>query len=629
MDNNINSNTAADEDALDENEDIDIDEDINSQSDENDEESSEDIDSEELQSGKKTSGNDKTKKKFSESIRAMAQNFKDWWLNIPRRTKMFSIGTAVFTLFVIVVIFIAVSTGRYVIAASGTTDTEAAEILTILRDNKIKYKYNNALGTIAVKEKDLANIVMLVAEEEALKEGYFFEPVQSTGMFMTDADKRREEEENNRRLIETAINSIDGVSHSIALIKYADNKNNILKKEQQQSSAAVTIFMESGKTLSAKSVQGIETLLLRAIPDITPENISVHDSTSALLNGVVEEEDTSEMDSREFLYNLKRQFHAEQEQNIFDKVSAMMVPAFGEENFTLSVHVDSNFDAWIEEQKVYTGPNVNEITGEMYGMTVGEAFDRYVSSGSDSEVIGGVVGTDWNIDDPGYLDTLADPEESAYSDDTHWTRERLVDEVFRQLEHNTPDLNVVTLALTVNRPELDPDYEENLISALGNASGATIYARRDAAAADVEFDTEFLKNYITVFPTTYYNPAELIPVEGGLPGGLTPFQLILIAALILAILILLVVVLIMLLRKKKYEEEEEGLLESPQGEGLGELRAALAHRTLEEETTPASQDIKSPASRERMLKNQIKVFTDQNTEIAAQLIKTLLKEEGQ
>ena len=648
MDNNFNPNANVNGGTPDENLNTDINGNINSLPEEETEENGiPDMytDSEVPQEGNEEKSADEipAKKKLSEyfSVSGMARNFKEWWnddISPGMRTLIIALG--VIMAVIIIVVIVALNTSKKVIIYTALKTDEAGEIGNILKDNKIYYKYNPALGTIAVKEKDVGNVTMALAQDGYPHEGYLFTPIQSTGMFQTDSDKLREEQENLRKLIETAIDTLEGVSYSLVILNIPDNKNNILRSEQQQSSVGITVHMKPGQTLSKKAVQGIETLALRSIPNILPENISIIDSTGARLNVDDEDDDTTDIDTRAFLYKLQKQYETEQEALMYEKVMQLVTPILGPDNAALSVDVKSDFDRWIEESVLYDGRNTNEDTGVTSGMVAGEGYDRILSSSLEPPEGGGVVGTFSNIDDPDYNETTWNEEDRAFRDETHLTREYLVDTITKQMEHNTPDIKSATLTLAVNATAEDiEDIEDNLISAMGTASGISALAMRDAAAMEVEFDTEFLRNYITILPMRFYVP----PQEGGTaPTPLIPTWIIIAASALLALLLLIVIILILALRKKRIQEEQ-AQEEAMEGIGYGveygeaeaeeesaeldeserEFAEAVAHIRADEEADP---DL-PPESKERMLKDQILAFTEQNIEIAAQLIRTMIKGE--
>ena len=621
MDNNIDPNANIDENAPDE--DVDTD-DINSQS----EDTEDGVQDTEVTQNIENSEDDDdvppSNKKWWEHFApsSIARNFSDWWSNLSPRGKYVSIGVAVLLIIASIIIAAVINTGKMVVVGHPGNQSEAGEVLNMLRNNKIKYSYDRVLGTISVREQDAANVVMILAQEGYFQEGYFFEPIHSSGMFMTDSDKRREEEENLRRRIETAINTLDGVSFSVVMPVIADNRNNILRSQQQQSSMHIIVHMEQGRTLSEKAIRGIETLATGSLPELPVENVSIQDGrTAEILNGAKEEDSTrNELDMREFLMNLQRQYVLDEEARIYDRVAAQVAPLF--EYFTLAVNVEPDFDRWIEEVIIYDGPNVSEETGEMKGMPFAEAWDRAISHSTDSSIIG-EAGTPLNIDDPGYYDAVADPEEGLFNDEFHITREYLVNELRKQLERNTPSLKSATLSLAVHTLLPPEDFEtEGLIDLMGTASGISIFAMREAASMGEEYDKEFLQNYITVLPIRFNIPGvDEIPEITRLLS-FTPFQWAIILAIILAVLILLAMLLVMLLKKKR--EREEALL-FEDAVDMGEYGEAFERRSSGEESAEAAI---TPESRERMLKNQIKVFIDQNPEVAAQVIKAMLKEEG-
>lgn len=573
-------------------------------------------------------GNDGKKKKLSDyfSLKKIASDAKTWWTNTSPAMKALIFGAIAFVILAIIIIVIIVNSGNTIVAYSGLDPQEAAEILTILKSNKIYYDYNSVLGTIAVKEKDAANIVMALAQEGYPRTGYNWSPTQSTGVFQTDADKLREEKENLRKLLETAINTLDGVESSLVIPNIADNRNNVLASEQEVSSVTATIHMKPGQKLSNKAVAGIQTLLLGSIPNIAPENISIHDSTGAVLNAVEEE---TVVDSFT-LHEMKKKAENDYEADLTAKAMHALAPFFGVDGVTVSPRVVMNFDKWIEEAERYEGANTDPDTDEVKGIVVGQATESSLGHTTDSGVIGSEVGTALNIDDPGSYETPLDTEEGYYYDDKNWTTEYVVDQINKRLEHETPEITAVTISVSINtREELDPDVEEKLIGIVAAATGISDIAYRlSGAQNEGVVDVEFLKNFITVLGMPFYAPEVLD--ESGQPG-FSLFQVILMGIILLLLVAVIILIVIMILGKKKQkriaEEETVSAAAIEHGE-MEELDMADAMQIMEERQEEEKEPEMPPESRERMLKTQIKTFTDHNTEIAAQLIRTMLKEEA-
>jgi flagellar M-ring protein FliF len=177
---------------------------------------------------------------------------------------------------------------------------------------------------------------------------------------------------------------------------------------------------------------------------------------------------------------------------------------------------------------------------------------------------------------------------------------------------------------------LDPDdiedMTEELILLMANATGISELAKAQMPVDD-EFDVDHLRSFVSLVIRDFWRP----PMEPDFdifdaPNLFSTFELLVALAGILIFAVMLAVLLIALARRarrvREEEEEYEMLAELGPVSDMDAFAMAIGKTAVADEIggEEVSLEIK-----EQNLKRQIKLFVDQNPEIAAQLIKTLLK----
>ena len=151
--------------------------------------------------------------------------------------------------------------------------------------------------------------------------------------------------------------------------------------------------------------------------------------------------------------------------------------------------------------------------------------------------------------------------------------------------------------------------------AAGNVGTAQLISHI-ARAAGISADQQADKINVLVAP--FYSPEDGSVQTPLLPGIAIPNWVIYVAAGVGGLLILLLILLLVARRRRK---KAEALLAQQQAE---ELAAALEQAQAQQ--TENILDIKNEKNME--LKQDIRKFTEENPEIAAQMIRTWLKGEG-
>ncbi|MCL2773723.1 MAG: flagellar M-ring protein FliF [Oscillospiraceae bacterium] len=567
------------------------------------------------------------------SVSGIWNAVKDWWKNLAGKTKVRGGVAAACVILFLIILTAILNASSYAMTYTNLDSQEAGEIINILNSYKIKYKWDNALRTISLKENDQAKAIAALAAEGYPKKGEIvYDTVPSGGMFETESDKKARLQQDLENRLGATINTITGVDYAAVNLTIPDNSMNTLLSQQQPSTAAVLLHLKPGYTLSTDTVKGIELIIEKSVEGLTEDNISITDGDGKILNDFSNSTDSSMLT----VADIKKNYELEKESYINQKVMDILAGPFGADGVRVASTVTADFDKFVQEAKNYTGTNVDE-NGVQSGILASQATDRTVTSNSDPNAAG-AAGTATNTDANGYYEAPVDTTTGDYSDDNHLTEEYLANYVLTQMERTSPDITNMSLTVVVDsNNEPDGFVEDDLIMALATATGINNIAMKNMQPGDV-LNADYYRQYISVVEMPFQGTAPADETTATVPEffGLSPFQLLLAAGAGVILLIILVIIVIILAKNSRRRriqsemEEENALLaaDGVMGSDANSLGMALAkHAAYSSDKDRDEDEITPIEAKEQMLKRQIKMFTDQNPEIAAQLIRTLIKED--
>ena len=476
-------------------------------------------------------------------------------------------------------------------------------------------------GNILVPKEQVETLRVQLSMQGYPKSAFNYEVWDNgTDMFSTDADKRIKEIQQLQENLRATIGMYEGIESAIVILNIPEDNNYVIGNTREEAGASVFVQLEDGKKLSNDAIKGIYNLVRTAVPGLEEKNITVTDSTGALLSyedmpvlAVDNDEEIELYYKRLELQNSITDILKEKLDNIFDGVFS---------DFRVGVDVQLNYDSQKTQITEYT-PSVDE-EGNRGGMVQNETA---VSAGGGNAAEGGLVGAPNNADiSPDYPTLEVEEGNEFYYE---WQREinYLVNERIDQIEKDGYSYDNISATVVVDATGLSQAEIEEWQSAIANAIGANL--------AKVTF-----KAY----------PFMLDRTDGGLGGsgsGLGGDSTVVVQGgrnvLILAIIglgIVLVILLIVALvasgsSKKRAKARRDGAMAAtlrPTGTGIysdEEEETAMRRRAYEE--AAAEVEIQSLTNnegnetREELLKKEIKEFAKTNPEIVAQLIRTWMR----
>jgi len=517
---------------------------------------------------------------MNEQIIKIKKNITDFWIKLSKKTKRLIIGGIIGLIIIALAITFLLNNKEYVVLFNDISEEETVQVMQQLQESKVDYKYESN-GKILIPQEQENMLRMQLAESGHPHTGSNYDLfTQSIDFMTTDYEKKTYEIFQLQERLQDSIKTIEGVGGAIVTITVPDDKSFAWETDKEVSSASVKINLLDGKTLTASQTNGILQLLCKSVQGLKEENVAILDTDG---NSLSVSEDMLQTNAIKLKLEIEKKFEKDTE----DSVKSFLATMYGLENVQVSSKCTINFDKKVSEILKYLP---DEDTKK--GTPSNTENEREISG--PGKTVGGVPGTETNAEVPTYPGVTVQGDD-IYFKDTN-TINYLVSQLKEQIEHNPGNIEDLTVAVVINKATMN-DEEINKVKDLVAFS---------AGVENAKVALHNMKFYDPDAPTVNASdPLEAIPniasnilIYGGIALG------------VIAILIFIISIIIMKKRKKKTEEDD----------------GASANKNPEDFSwNDVQKEIKLQETQEQAIKKQLKDFSRNNPEIAAQLIRTWLK----
>lgn len=518
---------------------------------------------------------------MNEQITKIVKNISEFWNKLSSKTKKLMIGGLTSLVIVALVITILLNNKGYVVLFNDIDQSETAEVMKQLQENKVDYKYQKD-GTILIPEDQESSLRMKLAESGHPRTGSNYDLFTNSIDFMTtDYEKNVYEIYQLQERLQSSIETIDGVDEAIVTITVPKEKSFAWESDKEEASASVKVNLVNGKTLTASQTNGIMQLICKSVQGLKEENVAIIDTDG---NSLSMNQDMFQTNSIKLKLDIEKEFEKDTEGSVREFLATM----YGPENVQVSAKCTINFDKKISETLQYMPDDETKK-----GVPSDTKNEREVSG--PGETNGGVVGTDSNAELPTYPGVTIEGDNIYYKDSN--AINYLVSQLKEQIEHNPGNIEDLTVAVVINKSKMAEDEINNL---------------KDLVAFSAGVDTSKVALHNMVF----YNP-DAPPVIATDPLEVVPNvtrQMLIYGGIALGVLAVLIFVISIILRKNKKKK----LSQNEQQESEEKDKNDFSLQDIQDE-------IKLQDTKEQVIKKQLKDFTNANPEIAAQLIRTWIK----
>ena len=546
------------------------------------------------------------------------QNMKEYWQNLSGKTKKLLIAIVSATAVIAISGVVALNylaQRDYSVLFTGLNQEEAQQVVSLLQEQGYPYRYDDNDGAIRMPSASVDQARVQLLSQGYPKSGFTYDMYRdNSGLMTTESDKKQYTKYELQDRLGAQIRLFEGVQDAKVTIAEAGEQKYALDTVAEESSAAVTVTMKSGRSLTDNQAAAIKNLIARSVRGMTFTNVSVFDAESMVEIGA----NDGTGGSGEYT-----ELTSEIENHIAGNVRRVLEKLYGQGNVAVSVKGTLNTDKLIQEVTRYTVPE--RIDAEDKTGLLEREDTTFENQGAQENGAGGVAGADANADTPRYTAGNGNGNGTDTYANGSASREWLFDTLREQRQVDPGVLENTTIAIVIDTADMSID-ERDLISLVANASGIAqdqaadkITIIRASSATEGEEDEDEDSKQAGTEPET------------GIP---TPIIIALIAGGVLLLLLLIIILLLARSRRKKAIALEESADEWPQTENqegetppVVETEAARQFREENAEMEQNEEILNLRMQHSLRLKQNIGEFIEQNPQIAAKLVQSWLRGE--
>ncbi len=550
--------------------------------------------------------------KAKETLTKIVTAVKTRWTSLDKKVKIIAISVASVVIVSLIILIVLNSITRYEVLYSGASAEETAEVISLLQgelgETDVKFDAN---GDILVPANRVETLRAQLSVKGYPKSTFNYNIWDNgVGMFSTESDKRVKEKQQLQENLRATLATYDGVDSAIVILSIPESNDYVISNSREEAGASVVLTLSHA--LTANNIKGIYNLVRTAVPGLKEENITVTDTKGELLTTEEVEKKLDDEDEVQ-LYYRRLEFQKEISKILDDKLGALLKKVFPD--YRIGVDVRLNYDSLVSQVKEYT-PSVAE-EGNQGGMIQDE---KIVSAGGGNAEEGGLVGTTVNSDISPDYPTLRIGEGDEFYYETQHEIHYLVNEAIKQIEKDGYSYDNISASVIVDddpenftQANID-DWEKLIADAIGTST-----------------------DKVTFIPTNFtLDRTGEGAGDGGVivQGGRNTLVFIIIALGVLLIVLLITALVAAGSSKKRLKARRAAAVAASSNGAPAAVNTSYdddeVRRRAEEgvdydfELQSLSGD-ENEASRDAMLKKEIRDFSQANPEIVAQLIRTWMK----
>lgn len=554
------------------------------------------------------------------------QKLKEHWQNLSDKSRKMLMaiagGTAAIAIIAVLVLKLGTNTD-YSTLFTGLNQEEAQEVVALLQEEGVDYRFNDKDGAIRVPAVKADQTRAELLSKGYPKSGFTYDMYRSNaGLMTTESDKKQYTLYDLQDRLGAQIRLFEGVQDAkVTIAEAAEQKYALQDNTNTDASASVVVTMEAGQSLNDSKAAAIKNLIARSVRGLNFTNVAVFDADTMMeVGGSAAGEDA--FGSAKDLTALTSLI----ENNISVNVRRVLEKLYGSGNVAVSVKGTLNMERLIQENTQYSTPEkINEQ--DKTGLLNREDTINENSAASDQGA-GGVAGADANADTPRYTNqdntqAIAD----SYSNSSA-TREWLYNSVKEQRQVDPGVLENATVGIVINTEDTATVTNNQLINLVADSAGIP----RDLANQSITIVRAPSQEAVPVITP----PEQPQTKDDGLP---LPIVIAMIAGGILILLLLLLLLMEKRRRRRKADEyvdspnmyavEEEARAPETEAPPVNVLNteAGLQMQAENAEMERNEEILNLRMQHSLKLKQNIGEFVDQNPQIAAKLVQSWLRGE--
>lgn len=541
------------------------------------------------------------------------QNFEkliQYWSNRTGTQRMLLAGLALSTAVAFLVMIYFLNQPEMRVLYTNMAPEDAARVVELLKAAKTPYELRDNGATVLVPAEAVYEQRLKVAGEGVMHgQGVGFELFDQLKVGQTDFVQRINYARALQGELSRTISEFPQVDK--ARVHLVLPQKSLFIEEQKQASASVVLTLKRGQKLDAKQLQGIVNLVSMSVEGLTPEHITITDTTGQSLYQPRGDSGMGGMSTTQFEF--KNTF----ESSLENRIEQMLTPIVGPGRAIVKASVDLDFSQRTIRKELYD-PNATVVRSEQKSEESTSGTAAVDGTGVTTTPRGGGAAVpNTNFRGEGYTGTESTQKSNRSNSTTNY-------------EINKEEQNVITPVGDLKRQSIavivDGTYEK--------VEGKNTFTFVPRKAEELERIKQVVARAAGLDPARG-DEIQVSSFEFGVPDGAGEPSLMqnmleyaqrlgkpFLNGLLLFLFLILVVrpVVLALIRPRVTEEEIETLERLPEGEA----RLALAEAVEEGEGMPMLES----AKQFELAKNLALQLFEENMEQSMTLLKTWLKQEA-
>jgi len=252
-------------------------------------------------------------------LQKFRQQVADFWKNLDKsqKTRLYITSGIVFAAVIVGIILL--TRPSYVTLLSSDDTKQIGEIKKVLDEANIWNELSEDGNSIIVNKSDNAKARIAIAESGYPKSGLTFEDaVSMIGISTTESDKKHIWQQQKKAEIERMISSYDNIDSAEVNLAIPE-KTIFTMGDQEPAKPKAIVKVTPNQKLNANQIQGIVMLVSRSVEGLEPEDVTVVDNNSNILN--TESEDTL-VDVANTQEQMRRDMEKHLQNKVYDYFSA-------------------------------------------------------------------------------------------------------------------------------------------------------------------------------------------------------------------------------------------------------------------------------------------------------------------
>ncbi len=534
---------------------------------------------------------------MNDKAKALLDKVKEVFKKISK--KVYIIAVVVLILVAAAIAFV-LNNKEYSVLVTEASADEMTTVTNFLQEQGVtdyRIENNNTILVLAEEENRLkANLAMKGFPQSAFGYSSYF---SNAGALSTESEKNRSWIVGLQDRIGAVIREFDNVIDAWVNITPGEDRSYVLDSGKViDAEAAVVVAMKDSTKLTKSQVKGIRDFVSHSAQGLKFDKVSISDTAGNTYN-VGESEESNEASL------LKLQMEEEWENKIRTEVMKVLTPFYGEENVRVAVNCTVDLHRTTEQRTDVMLPQGAE---DGKGLMSSEQYQYYVGRPGD-ENAGGIVGSETNSDIPTQVENAAKPDGTELEISGSGQRDYDNSKSEKQIINNAAVLRDCTISVSLNSDVAGRVDTNALRSHVARAAGI------QNNSGDDRTEQEYLSDKISIVSMKFKDKdtPSIIPVD---VNDVDPMLLIISAGVLLVIILFLIVFFIIRRRRKKRQMQKE--LE----EQLAQMESPVVAPAMPE----PNADVMTLQSEKNMeLRKEIRKFANDNPEIAAQIVRTMLR----